>query len=426
MSSRENSLIRSERGAVMIMGIFMIFGLVGTLWFLLGIGSSIVAKEKMQQSVDAAAFSAAAVHARDMNFVVGINLVMFMLAAIWLLLCITYTVMQLVAIYTWVVGIVSCLVGCEGLADAAEVEDLKDLIGDIKDEYQSALDIALPGLSVAQTVVAGAADLEAIGLTAVEVARHDDSTIMGGAGSIDLPTQAAFSQQIGGRLGMPIENEKNSTLCNHAAQWAMGYAQNLIESNTIVKKLMGMNTAEKTALKLAISTYIGTHPWVNFAVDDLDKLLSKLRAVGADALTDTYCSGGVWDKAGPKRMSRPDANKPAEMEKNASDYMQVYGVAMPATSLDDNDAEHKIGIASRTHQVHTDPSVFFTYAQAEYFFDCDGKWASGSCNAINDTVKDSGIDAAMYRMEWRARLVRVHVPKNLPVSDVASALGSLL
>ncbi|MEO8877609.1 MAG: hypothetical protein ABI461_18590, partial [Polyangiaceae bacterium] len=82
-------------------------------------------------------------------------------------------------------------------------------------------------------------------------------------------------------------------------------------------------------------------------------------------------------------------------------------------------------IASRTHQVHTDPSVFFTYAQAEYFFDCDGKWASGSCNAINDTAKDTKIDAAMYRMEWRARLVRVHAPKNVPAAEAASVIDGL-
>jgi hypothetical protein len=106
--------------------------------------------------------------------------------------------------------------------------------------------------------------------------------------------------------------------------------------------------------------------------------------------------------------------------------MQIYGITMPSNGLDDNDAEHKVGIASRSYKTHTDPTVNFSYAQAEYFFDCAGKWDSGDCNAINDQVKDAGIDAAMYRMEWRARLVRVHTPKNLPGGAVVNALGDLL
>jgi hypothetical protein len=424
MKPLENKLIRDERGAMMIIGTFMALGLVGTLWFLLGLGASIVTKENLQQAADAAAFSAAAVHARDMNFVVAINLVMFMLAAVWLLLCVTYTVMQIVAIYTWLVGVASCIVGCEGLTDAAEVEEIKETIGDIKDEYQTFLNTALPGLSDAQDAIALGADLEAVGLTALAVAENDN--VLGGAASVDLPNPS-FSGQTGVRIGLPIENEKNSALCNHAANWVMGYVQTLLQENPIVKKLTSMSGAEKLALKLAFSHYISSSPFAGMTFDKFEDLLSDIRKWSATALTDLYCSGGVWDESGPKRMFRPDQNKPAVMEKNASDWMQVYGVVKPF-ALNDNDAEHKIGIASRTYQTHTDPNqlTFFSYAQAEYFFDCQGTWNSGNCNSISDEVQDTNIDAAMYRMEWRARLVRVHTPKNMPGASIASALGDLL
>ncbi len=424
MKTLENKLIRDERGAMMIIGTFMALGLIGTLWFLLGIGASIVGKEKLQQAADAVAFSGAAVHARDMNFVVAINLVMFMLAAVWLLLCVTYTVMQIVAIYTWLVGIVSCIVGCEALPDAAETEEIKEEVGRIKDAYGQFLDTALPDLSTAQDVIALGADLESVGLTALAVAENNN--VIGGAASVDLPNPS-FSGQTGVRIGLPIENEKNSALCNHAANWVMGYVQTLLQKNPIVKDLMNMSAPEKLALKVAFSKYISSSPFAGMTFDKFEDLLTDIRKWSATALTDLYCSGGVWDQSGPKRMFRPDQNKPTVMEKNASDWMQVYGLVKPFT-LDDNDAEHKIGIASRSTQTHTDPNelAFFSYAQAEYFFDCQGKWDSGDCNSISDEVKDTGIDAAMYRMEWRARLVRVHTPKNMPGAGIASALGDLL
>jgi len=426
VSSETSDLVHSESGAILIVGLFMILGLIGSLWFLLGIGATLATKEKMQLAADAAAFSSAAVHARDMNFVVGINLIMFMLAAVWLLLCVTYTVMQIVTIYTWIVGFVSCLVGCEGLPDAAAMEELTETMGDIKDAYKDALEFALPALSAVQTIVQGAADPEAVILTAIETARHDDGTTMGGAGSVDIVTEAAFSQQIGGRLGMPIENQKNSALCSNASNWVIGYAETLIDQNPIVKTATNMTAGEKAALKIGLAAWNGSHPLMNMAIEDFEKLLDQARQMVTKLITTTYCSGGVWDKAGPKRMSRPDANKPDAMEKNASDYMQVYGLAMPTGSVEDNDAEHKIGIASQTKVTHTDAPLFFTYAQAEYFFDCQGKWDSGSCNSISDQVKNTGIDASMYRMQWRARLVRVHTPKNIPGSDVTNALTQLL
>jgi hypothetical protein len=424
MKTLENKLVRDDRGAVMIIGLFMALGLIGTLWFLLGIGSSIVFKEKMQQAADAVAFSGAAVHARDMNFIVAINLVMFMLAAVWLLLCVTYTVMQIVAIYTWLVGIVSCIVGCEALPDAAEVEEIKEEIGDIKDTYKTFLSSVLPGLSDAQDAIALGADVEAVGLTVLTVAEHNN--MIGGGASVDLPNPD-FTGQTGVRIGLPIENEKNSALCNHAANWAMGYVQSLLEKNPLVKKLMNMSAPEKLALKLAFSHYISSSPFAGMTFSKFEDLLTDVRKWSATALTEMYCSGGVWDQSGPKRMWRPDQNKPQAMEKNASDWMQVYGLVKPF-SLDDSDAEHKIGLSSRSQQTHTDPNqlTFFSYAQAEYFFDCQGKWDSGDCNSITDEVKDTGIDASMYRMEWRARLVRVHTPKNMPGAGIANALGDLL
>jgi hypothetical protein len=50
-------------------------------------------------------------------------------------------------------------------------------------------------------------------------------------------------------------------------------------------------------------------------------------------------------------------------------------------------------------------------AQAEFYFDCEGKWGDNQCN---------GMDNASYSMRWRARLRRVHRP------DIGAELGRYL
>lgn len=81
-NEQEPDLANDERGAVMVLGIFMCACLVGALWYLAGIGDAIVYRERLQDAADATAFSAAVLHARGMNLIVLINLVMACILAI--------------------------------------------------------------------------------------------------------------------------------------------------------------------------------------------------------------------------------------------------------------------------------------------------------------------------------------------------------
>jgi len=75
-------LRNDERGAIMVFGIFMCSMLVGLLWYVAGLGDAIIYRERMQEAADAVAFSDAALHARGMNLVVLLNLVMAAVLAI--------------------------------------------------------------------------------------------------------------------------------------------------------------------------------------------------------------------------------------------------------------------------------------------------------------------------------------------------------
>ena len=79
------SVARSE-GAVMVMGVFMAVGLVGAVWYVIGLGDALIYRDHVQEAADSVAFSAAVVHARGMNFIAAVNLIMLVMTAIFLLI----------------------------------------------------------------------------------------------------------------------------------------------------------------------------------------------------------------------------------------------------------------------------------------------------------------------------------------------------
>jgi hypothetical protein len=98
MTLRE--LEQDQRGAIMLLGVFMAIFLTAMLYYVVGIGDAILQRERMQDASDAAAFSAAVVYARGMNVLVLINMVMAALLAVLIALRVveTLTTIALVAV----------------------------------------------------------------------------------------------------------------------------------------------------------------------------------------------------------------------------------------------------------------------------------------------------------------------------------------
>lgn len=69
-------LINDDRGAIVVMGVFMACFLVGTLWYLMGIGDAAIYAQQMSQAADATAFAGAVYHARGMNVISMLNIIM--------------------------------------------------------------------------------------------------------------------------------------------------------------------------------------------------------------------------------------------------------------------------------------------------------------------------------------------------------------
>jgi hypothetical protein len=76
------SLKRDQRGAIMVMGVFMAALMVGFIYYVKGIGDAILFRERMQDAADSGAFSAVAVHARGMNLIALLNITMVSVLAV--------------------------------------------------------------------------------------------------------------------------------------------------------------------------------------------------------------------------------------------------------------------------------------------------------------------------------------------------------
>ncbi len=76
------SLRGDESGAIMVIGIFMAVLLVGLMYYVWGIGGALLHRERMQDAADTAAFGAAVIHARGMNILALLNIIMAALAAV--------------------------------------------------------------------------------------------------------------------------------------------------------------------------------------------------------------------------------------------------------------------------------------------------------------------------------------------------------
>ena len=84
--ARDSNLLRElrecDRGATMVMGVFIAALLVGMIYYVWGVGDAVMHRERMQDASDTAAFSAAVIHARGMNMLALLNMIMAALAIV--------------------------------------------------------------------------------------------------------------------------------------------------------------------------------------------------------------------------------------------------------------------------------------------------------------------------------------------------------
>src|ERR1700722_17728302 len=141
------SLRDDRRGAILVVAVFMAVFMVGCLWYLVGVGDAAIYREKMQDGSDATAFASAVYHARGMNIIAMLNLIM----AAALAVLIAFKVAEVLAYTGAAIAAVLCAftgASCAVAADALQLGN--QLQNQIIPKVQKIVDTVLTTCSESQ------------------------------------------------------------------------------------------------------------------------------------------------------------------------------------------------------------------------------------------------------------------------------------
>jgi hypothetical protein len=220
-------LVDDRRGAVLLIAVFMSAFLVGCLWYIIGIGDAAVYRQYMQDGADAVAFGSAVYHARGMNIIALINLVM---AAV-LSVLVAFKMAQVLLIAA---NILSCAcaaasVGFNPVCDAACT-----LTGTAEQPFDKLVSAVEKIVNTVLKVLHGASTAVAYGMPwvaegkAIFVSQDYKPTVHGGAmvstslvpGSVE-GAMGGFKKGAGSdRLGLPVQDDDFKVLCKKAGELA--------------------------------------------------------------------------------------------------------------------------------------------------------------------------------------------------------------
>jgi hypothetical protein len=440
----DKNLVGDERGAIMVMGLAMILGLIAFMWYLLGIGETVAFRDHMQDAADGGAFSQSAVNALGMNFIVFCNMIIMVLVVIYLVLSVIVTAQYFQAWEECAESDIFFEIVCpivffeyyedwknrnsraKNIADYGDkplsyiesgVALLAPLAGsvaaydDIKDFKTSMMDATPKGFSFGGTNIPSSFD--AFKLTP---ASENDPEADGGV-------------KKGPRYGLPVTHEHLAYDCQHIFDGAADLVAGFIPSGA--GKFLGMIGG---ALGYMAQFYYCSDEVLPPGIIPGGKVMGALKKIIPADAERALIGGGdgadYWYKDGYGPMENwnhvgvsgakdsvtnfKDRHKPEE--KNGADVWQTYGfVVMPKDN--DHHATHNIkfmqlGNSGWSAGETTQGNSYGYFANAELYFDCEKDWSDkgGACASLGTTDR---MDMTMYRFEWRARLVKFHAPTKL-------------
>jgi len=494
MSTNDARLARDDRGAIMVLGIFMCSILVGALWYLAGIGDAILHRERIQEAADAMAFSSAALHARGMNLIVLVNLIMACVLGVRVALRVGVLVLTIcAAIFSAGIVTLPAAVACAAGATALETA---------VNSTKPAIDGALTGLSATQDVLSKATPgLAQVGarvnvgpkyapvvnhfgiatkegpLSSLPVERGSEKKLCGEAGGI-------FPALIASKMpdGLDTVMETITSMMKELVRLSPGYFCGLNGSSepnsekhyddAAAKRCDREPYAEHERLEEAEKVWLSKCRESRIACESRDRndpnvfldkgvqhatpvdskiaqelMLRRMERDQAKRAVDEYekhsRSAGFdrdaclrWAKAemkqsgdekkkasgktnsvgfDPSSGTRPMMTK--QDMRNGAPIAQVIGIATgDETRLRPDAKRVRTGtVKSKRTPTLADPTAATmpSWAQAELFYDCNGKWGDAVCNADED---------AMWHFRWRVRLRRFNEPMSIDQAKVEAGV----
>ena len=200
--SRGAQGVTDERGAIMVCCVFFAIVLVGMMYTLTGIGDTLHLRERAQDAADASALSAAVLHARGMNLIVFVNLIMLALV----MLLIAVRVVQGLAVLGTTVAAGMAVISGGAAAPLVPVFAKQAKVAD--DTFRALNRVVTPmlkGLHQTERVVRATTPVASEADVLAEVVRH-------------YRPEARVGFAIPGRWTLPVETDQFKELCSRAGE----------------------------------------------------------------------------------------------------------------------------------------------------------------------------------------------------------------
>lgn len=217
-------VIGDDRGAIMVIAVFFaIFG-VAMLYLAIGAGESVLFREHVQDAADSAALTGAIAHARMMNLLVLINVIM---AALLAILVAIKTIESLATIGIAVAGGLAFITAGASLAAIPPLAALRSSMSTAYDAAKTPIFPALQMLKQASDVIAQAGPGISALIVSADIAAHKER----GAISDGLASSTVLANDAQGSEGpgLPVQDDQYQHLCKRAGNFAAMVAMKPLE-----------------------------------------------------------------------------------------------------------------------------------------------------------------------------------------------------
>ncbi len=389
---KRRSLLSDDSGATMVMGVFMAMMVVGMIYYVWGLGGTIIHRERMQDAADAAAFGASVFQARGMNIIAMLNVLMSVFAIIGTACRLLYTFIEATAIADDAACVaclasVVCIPASAEFCEPAAVHDIQWAESGWLNDVADLCDTVAQGIHGVQVVVRVGAMAGAEGYVLTMLPARYRPTV----------TEGVF---IPGSLQLSIQSEDDDSTwaCHHG--WT------------------GMFVRGPALLLVAVGELVLFEPisvgWI------AGEIAVGIQEFATSDGSEHYCAENGGSGLTFQRV-------PTDSwlgETNFQNYSVVYGTPPWGWARDSvaaanwgrlgNSAPQVFGLdVSMVAELHR-----LSFAQSEYYYE----QAEGDCGAsIPDTAAMCAHEEWLWHTRWRARMRRFHVG-----GGVAGMLGTVI
>lgn len=404
-------LAHDTGGAVMVMGVFMAVFMVGTLYYLIGLSQTMLGRELLQDSADYTAYSAAVMHARGMNLVALLNMIMAAVMAVLVAL----KIVEIVVTLAYAVAEILCLIPVTSAA-GCPAETALDVIREgvseaVRDAEPVVDEILLAGHSASSVV--------ARGWPAISTA----TSMSGGLRNYDVDFVIALPTDL---AGLPVEDESFDVLCARAGKYVGRLGTGAFDE-------VGLD-AVTDVVSGVTARLVGAFPgyFCGGGVDTAEPLEIDLASTYSDEDVARECEdSGVNCPASleidPSMSSTVSQNQNEKTPKRVRSGVSLGGemFQIRAVSRKDVDAEARVEGVAIAGMGRPSSSSAFVSAFSDL-----GKVGLAQSEFYYHASDSEGREEWLWHMNWRARMRRLHLGESNGAllqgcGEACGALGGL-